>query len=101
MAHHRCTVPENCNIVPGQRGRDDRGMYDQWSGRVAEVEKRQVKQVDNQEQLALPEIASDPEQNEAESQEVMLECNVSTTHRSLFMRRTRIKCDPTFPALVT
>ena len=72
MAHHCGSIPENSNVVPSQWCRHNRGMDDKWSGRVAEVEKCEVEEVGDQEQLALPEESSDPKHNESEGQKVML-----------------------------
>lgn len=57
---HCGAVPENGDIIPGQRGGDDGDMNEQRRGRMAKVEECQVEEVDNQQQLALPEVTSDP-----------------------------------------
>lgn len=43
---------------------------------MAEVEEGQVEKVDNEEDFTLPEHASDPEKNETEAEEIVLESMV-------------------------
>jgi Fe2+ or Zn2+ uptake regulation protein len=39
---------------------------------VAEIQQGKIEQVDNQEELALPEMASNPQHNEAKGEEIVL-----------------------------
>lgn len=63
---------------------------------MAEVEEGQVEKVDNEENFTLPEEASDPEKDETEAEEVVLENMVRTlVHGGMSRHRmgkpTRIK----------
>jgi hypothetical protein len=69
---HGRPVPEDGNVIPGQRRRDDRQMNEQRGRGVAEIQQGKIEQVDNQEELALPEMASNPQHNEAKCEEIVL-----------------------------
>ena len=47
-------------------------MDEAWVGVMAEVKQREVEQVDHKQQLTRPEMSVDPENDEGESQEVVL-----------------------------
>lgn len=69
---------------------------------MAEVEERQVEEVDDEEEFALPEMAPDPKHDEAEGQEIMLHNGQQMDlQRERQSDNTRMKCDPTLAALVT
>jgi len=94
---HGCPIPEDCNVIPGQRRRDDRQVNEQRSRGVAEIQEGKVEQVDNQEQLALPEMASDPQHYEAKGEEIVedeVASNIGST------RDERLVCAPQIADIV-
>jgi len=79
---HGRPVPEDGNVIPGQRRRDDRQMNEQRSRGVAEIQQGKIEQVDNQEELALPEMASNPQHYETKGEEIVedeVASNISST----------------------
>ena len=76
---HDSSIPENCNVVPSQRRRDNWNVYKARGGWVAKVKQGQVEQVDDQEKLALPEKASNPEHDETKAEEIVLDTMVRCT----------------------
>ena len=64
--HHGGAGPEDGHVVPGVGGGDDGDVDGAWGGGVAEVERRQVEEVDDEEELGEPEPAAHPEHEEAE-----------------------------------
>ena len=80
LPEHRCAIPEDGDVVPCKRRRYDGSMDDQGSRRVTEVKGEKVEEVDDQKQLALPEICSDPEHNEAKGHKVVLEYGLAVVH---------------------
>jgi len=69
--NHGSSIPKYGHVVPSQRRRDNRDVDESRGGRVAEVEEGEIEQVDDEEKLSLPEKSSDPEHDEAETEEVM------------------------------
>jgi hypothetical protein len=70
------TVPEDGDVVPCIRRTDDWPVNPQGGLGVAEVERGQVEQIGDQDDLAGPEVAADPAHDEAELHKIVLE-NVS------------------------
>lgn len=68
----RGAIPENGDVVPRVGEADDGGVDPERGGRVAEVERGEVEEVSNQDDLARPEVAADPAHDEAELHEVIL-----------------------------
>ena len=50
-------------------------MNQAWVCRMPEVQQYEIEQVDDEENLAWPEVASDPEHDEAEGQCIVLDPN--------------------------
>jgi hypothetical protein len=71
--HGSGAVPENRHIVPGVGKAHDWSVNPERSGWVAEVERCQVEEVGDKDDLARPEVGADPAHDEAELHEVVLE----------------------------
>lgn len=65
------SVPVQSNECPGQGSGDSWEVDKAGRGRVAEVERRQVEEVDDQDQLSPNEVGSDKEHDESEMEEVV------------------------------
>lgn len=65
------SVPVQSNECPGQGSGDSWEVDEAGRGRVAEVERRQVEEVDDQDQLSPDEVGSDKEHDEGEVEEVV------------------------------
>ena len=65
MEHGRA-APEQRHVVPRQRRRDDGDVHPARRGRVAEVERGKVEEVDDERELGPDEVAVHPEQDEDE-----------------------------------
>ena len=66
------STPENGNVVPSIWCRYDGDVNEEWRLGVTEVERGQVEQVENQEDLSYPEETSHPQHDEAKLEEVVL-----------------------------
>ncbi|KAJ8106087.1 hypothetical protein OPT61_g9774 [Boeremia exigua] len=62
--------PVQGDEVPSQRARNRADVDGARGGRVAEVRKAQVEEVDDEQQLGEPEVAAHPQVDEAEEQQV-------------------------------
>ena len=65
------TVPVQRNESPGQWSGDDWEMDKAWGGWVAEVERRQVEEVDDQDDLGPDEVGAHEEHDEGKLKEVV------------------------------
>lgn len=70
--YHRRTIPKDGHICPRQRSGHDGNVDKAWIGRMAEIQRGQIEEIDNQEDLALPKEATDPQHDETECEEVIL-----------------------------
>lgn len=68
---HDGPIPEERCVIPRQGPTNGGDMHDSRSGRVAEVESREVDEVNDGEKLGLPEMATHEEHQEAKGQEVV------------------------------
>jgi len=94
---HSRAIPEDCDVIPGERRRDDRQMNEQRSRGVAEIQQGKVEQVHDQEELALPEMASNPQHYEAKGEEIVedeVASNIGST------RDERLVCAPQIADIV-
>lgn len=68
---------------------------------MAKVEQSEVEEVDDQQQLSLPEMTSHPQHDEAKCEEIVLQdWSVGCSYRYL-REHTKMKWLPTLAALVT
>lgn len=63
---HGSSIPEQSNVTPRQRSRDNRDMNETRGLRMSEVEKSLIDEVRYQDQFTLPEETSYPAHDEAE-----------------------------------
>lgn len=68
---HDSSVPINSNECPGQRARDDRCVDEASITRVAEVERRQVDEIENEHDLGDGEVRVDEQHDPGEMQQVV------------------------------
>ena len=68
---HGSSIPEQSNVTPGQRSRDNRDMNEARGLRMSEVKKGLIDEVRGQDQFTLPEETSDPAHDEAEDCQVI------------------------------
>lgn len=61
-AHHGSPAPEQRDVIPGQWSRNHGYVDLVRSGRVTEVDRRQVEEVEHKHELRRPEVAADPEE---------------------------------------
>lgn len=61
----------DCDEGPGQWPRNDRGVDEPWIRMVAEGQRAQVEEVDNQDELSPDEVAANEEHDEGEVQQVV------------------------------
>lgn len=71
VGNHQSTIPVDSHKGPCQRARDDRQVNEARVGVVAEVERAQVKEVEDQKQLSPVEVRTDKEHDEGEVEEVV------------------------------
>lgn len=71
MRHHESTVPVDGDKSPGQGRGDDGGVDEARVGVVAEVEARQVDEVEDEDDLGPVEMRADKEHDEGEVEEVV------------------------------
>jgi hypothetical protein len=71
VRHHDGTIPVDGHKGPSQRRRHDGRMDEAWVGVVAEVQERQVEEVEHQEELGPVKVGSDKEHDEAEMEQVV------------------------------
>jgi len=71
VVHHDGAVPVDGDERPGQGSRHGRGMDEARVGVVAEVEGREVDEVEDEEDLGPDEVLVDEEPDEAEVEEVV------------------------------
>ena len=65
------TVPVQSNKSPCQRSRNNGDVDESWVGVVAEVERGQVEEVDNQDQFSPDIVTADEEHDECKEEEVV------------------------------
>jgi len=71
VRNHQSAIPVDGNKGPGQRSRSNRGVDESRIGVVAEVERRKVNEVQNQDDLGPVEVRSDKEHDKGEVEEVV------------------------------
>jgi len=69
---HGRASPEDGNVIPCVGCRDDRYVHKARGRRMAEVERGEVEEVDDEQQLSKPESTSDPEHDKAEDEKIVL-----------------------------
>lgn len=69
--HHGCAVPEQCHVHPRERAGDSRDMHKAGRARVSKVQRVEVEEVDDEQQLGPPEAAAAPQHDEAEGEQVV------------------------------
>jgi len=69
--NHDGTVPVDCHKGPSQWSRDNRDMDESWTSWMAEIERREVEKVDNQDKFGPPEVGADEQHDEGECEEVV------------------------------
>lgn len=81
--NHEGTVPVDGHKRPGQRARDDGQMDEARVSVVAEVQRAQVEEVEDEEQLSPVEVRADKEHDEGEVEEVVQNEVASNARRSV------------------
>lgn len=71
MGHHDGTIPVDGDKSPGKRPRHSRCVDKPWVGIVAEVQRRQVEEVNDQDHLGPGEVRSHEQHDEGEVQEII------------------------------
>ena len=66
-----CTVPVKSNECPSQRSGNNWNVDESCVGIMAEVEGRQVEEIDNQNDFSPDEVSTNEEHNESEVQQVV------------------------------
>lgn len=79
------TVPVKSNKCPSQRSGNDWDVDESCVGVMAEVEGRQVEEVDNQDNLSPDEVPTDEEHNECEVQQVVENEMASNTRCGVYV----------------
>lgn len=69
--HSHSTRPVQGDEVPGQRTANSADVDEARRGRVAEVGKRQIEEIDYEQQLSEPKVRAHPQMDEAEEEEVV------------------------------
>lgn len=71
MRHHDGSIPVDGNKGPGKRGGHDGRVDEARIGVVAEVERAEVDEVDDEDQLSPVEVGADKEHDKGEVEEVV------------------------------
>jgi hypothetical protein len=83
VIEHNSTIPVQSHKSPGEWTRDGSDVDESRMRVVAEIEERQVEEVDDQDELSPSKVASDEEHNESKLQEVVENEVASYTSSSL------------------
>jgi len=68
---HDGTIPVDSNKGPCQRSSDNWDVNEAWVGVVTEVQGREVKEIDDEDELTPDEVATDEEHNPCELEEIV------------------------------
>ena len=79
------SVPQDGNIVPRIRGRDNGNVDEERCLGVTEVERGEVEEICNEDDLCNPEPAPNPQHNEAEHEEIVLRLGQLLEWHALFI----------------
>jgi len=68
---HNCTVPVYGNKGPSQRSGNDRNVDETWMGCMAEVQRREVEEVEHEKNLSPDEVATNEQHYKAERKKIV------------------------------
>lgn len=71
MRHHDGAIPVNGDECPGKRPRDGRAVDEARVGIVAKIERREVDEVENEDELGPVEVGADKEHDKGKVEEVV------------------------------
>lgn len=71
MGNHNGTIPENGHKGPRQRSRDDGRVDEARVGIVAEIQRREVDKVEDDDELGPAKVAADKEHDKGKVQQIV------------------------------
>ena len=83
MGDHDGTIPVDSHKGPGERARHDGGVDEAWVSVVAEVERAEVDEVQDEENLSPGKVGSSKEHDKGEVEEVVHDEVASTAGSSV------------------